>query len=363
MTITADAVVIGGGINGCTSAYSLKKRGVERVLLIEKGHIASGPTGLSSGVVRQHYSHATLSAMARDSVAVWRNFDERIGGSAGFVQCGVVFFSGPRDAQPVRTAVEMHRRMGIDERIMSADELREIEPRLYTGDIAVGAYDAGGGYADPALAAAGFAAAAEREGVEIVRGTEVTGFRIHGGRLRSVLTTAGEISTDCCVNVAGPWGGRVAALAGVSLPIKASRHPVVVTRRAPRWAGPTVVWGDLVNGWYFKPDGVTHMLIGSIHDIEGEADIENHLTVPTIEEVEAYVSAIVKRFPVMEEGSVHGGWAALYDVTPDWHPIIAAIPEVAGFYCAVGFSGHGFKIGPAVGTIVSELVTEGRCSS
>jgi sarcosine oxidase subunit beta len=103
--------------------------------------------------------------------------------------------------------------------------------------------------------------------------------------------------------------------------------------------------------------------VGSVQDIAEETDVTGYATVPTYEEIEAFSAAILKRFPVMGEGLAQGGWAGLYDVTPDWQPVIDKIPSAEGFYCAVGFSGHGFKIGPAVGKAMSELVLNGTCHS
>ena len=121
----------------------------------------------------------------------------------------------------------------------------------------------------------------------------------------------------------------------------------------------------MVNGWYFKPEGLDALMVGSIQPetAEQEADVDHSSEGTDYEETAEFSSWALARFPVMAEGQVKGGWAGLYDVTPDWQPVIDQIPEVKGFYCAVGFSGHGFKLGPAVGKIVSELVREGRCTS
>jgi len=363
MDRTADAVVIGGGINGCATAYALAKRGVKRVVLLDKGHIASGPTGRSSGVVRQHYSHETLAAMARDSVKVWQHFADEIGGDAGFVRCGAVFLAGERDAAALRATVAMQKRLGIDARVLSVDDLKALEPALHTDDLGCGAYEPDSGYADPALAANSFAEAAEREGVTVLKKTMVTGLTQEAGRIQGVVTSGGAISSPIVINVAGPWGGHIAAMAGAQIPMKVSRHPVVILQRPARWRTPTPVWGDLVNGWYFKPERQVSMMVGSVRDIDDEVDPERHSTVPSYEEIEAYSAGILKRFPVMDEGAAQGGWAGLYDVTPDWEPVIDRMPGVEGFYSAVGFSGHGFKIGPAVGRAMAELVVDGTCRS
>lgn len=363
MSKTAEIVVIGGGINGCSTAYHLAKRGAKKVLLVEKRHIASGPTGRSSGIVRQHYTIRTLAEMARDSVRVFQNFEAETGGDAGFVQCGVVFFCGEENAAVLQKSVEMHQSLGIRETLLSADELKKMEPHLFRDDIACGAYEPDGGYADPALAANSICEAAQRLGVEVLRRTQVTGLKVVHGKIQSVITNGGEISSPNVINIAGPWGGQIAAMAGVDIPITPTRHPVVIMQRPPSWRQATPVWADLINGWYFKPEGRNAIMVGSIHDDLSRVDTETYADIPSYEETTAFSDAILKRFPVMEEGLAQKGWAGLYDVTPDSQPVIDQIPEVQGFYCAVGFSGHGFKIGPAVGRIMSELVLDGKCSS
>jgi glycine/D-amino acid oxidase-like deaminating enzyme len=365
MTTTADIVVIGGGINGCSIAYHLARCGAGRVVLMERRHIAGGPTGHSSGIVRQHYTLETLAGMARDSLRVFQRFAEEVGGSAGFVQTGAVFLASPENAAALEKTVAMHQRLGIRTEVLPAEELRRMEGALHHEDLACGAYEPDSGYADPALAANSYCEAAKRLGVEVLTRTTVTALRIEKGQIRGVQTDKGDVAAPVVINVAGPWGDKIAAMAGAEIPIVPSRHPVVLIQRPPQWRNPTPVWLDLVNGAYFKPEGQAGMLIGSIRPEEGEvrADLETFSATPSYEEVVEFSDTIMKRFPVMSEGLAQGGWAGLYDVTPDWQPVIDAIAEVQGFYCVVGFSGHGFKLGPAVGRIVAELVTTGECPS
>lgn len=363
MAKTAEVVVVGGGVNGCSIAFHLARRGTRNIVLIEKGHVASGPTGVSSGVVRQHYTHETLAAMARDSVRVFEHFRDETGGDAAFVQCGVVFLSGSENAAVLASTVEMHRRIGIRESLLSAGELKAMDPELFDEDVACGAYDPDGGYADPTLAANSFADAAKRLGVEILKRTTVTDLRLDGGKVAGVTTDKGDIATGTVINAAGAWGARIAAMAGVEIPITVTRHAVVVTERPASWRNPTPVWGDLIGGWYFKPDGRAGMMVGSVQDDHRAVDADNYVDVATHDEVVAAASALLRRFPIMEEGTARSGWAGLYDVTPDSQPVIDRIASVPGFFCAVGFSGHGFKISPAVGRIVSELVLDGQCRS
>ncbi len=364
MARTADVVVIGGGINGCSTAWQLARRGVANVVLVEKGHIASGPTGRSSGVVRRHYTQETLSAMARDSVRVFQHFKDEVGGDAGYVECGVVFLAARENAPVLAAAVEMHQRIGIRESLLSPDELKAMDRQLSLEDVACGAYDPDGGYADPTLAANSFADAARALGVEILQRTTVASIRIDNGTIAGVATDRGEIAARIVIDAAGPWGVNLAAEAGITIPLTVTRHPVVVLQRPPAWRTPTPVWGDLIGGWYFKPDGGdTGMMVGSVRDDHRSVDPDAYQDTVTHDETVAASDAIVRRFPIMEEGTARKGWAGVYDVTPDSQPVIDRIDEVPGLFCAFGFSGHGFKIAPAVGRIVSDLVVDGRCSA
>jgi sarcosine oxidase subunit beta len=366
MVTTAEAVVIGGGVNGSSIALHLVRRGVRNVVLVEKGHIASGPTGRSSGIVRQHYTLEPLARMAHDSLHVFERFaDETGGGDAGFVQCGAVFAGSEAMESAVRSTVEMHRRIGIRESMLTADEIRKMEPNLSMENIAFATWEPDDGYADPSLTANSFAEAAAREGVKVQLRTRVTAIRTDERGVSTVVTDKGEIATRAVVNACGPWAREVAAMVGADLPIFATRHPVLILQRPPSWRTVMPVWIDLVEGWYYKPERNTAIMVGSLQNFaEGEtADIEGYSTVPDYTEVERYSEATVKRFPIMEQGLAQGGWAGIYDMTPDGQPVLDAVPEVPGFFCAAGFSGHGFKLSPAIGKVMAEVVTDGKAAS
>jgi len=362
--LSADVVVIGGGVNGCSTAYHLAKAGVKKVVLVEKGYIASGPTGLSSGVVRQYYTLEPLAMMARDSVKVLQDFHEIVGGDAGFVQCGIVFMGGARDESAMRESATMHKQLGIEEKSLTVEEMRAMEPQLNLEGIAYGAYEPQGGYADPAAVANSFANAAKLLGVEILHNTEVIAIKTNSGRVVGITTNNGEIATEKVVNVGGPWGRRIANMVGIDFPLSASRHPVLVLERPPSWSTPMMAWADLVKGWYFKPDGPRGVMIGSLTEIETDrgVPVEDYAATVSFDESIPYSESAMYRFPVMQDGGMMTSWAGLYDVTPDGIPVIDRFPEVEGFYCAVGWSGHGFKTSPALGALMAELVTTDACT-
>ena len=146
--------------------------------------------------------------------------------------------------------------------------------------------------------------------------------------MAGVTTDKGDISAGVVVNAAGPWGAKLAADAGVSVPLTVTRHPVVVMQRPPAWRAPTPVWGDLIGGWYFKPDGESGIMVGSVRDDHRSVGADDYNQTPTHEEIATASAAIVRRFPVMEDGTARKGWAGVYDVTPDSQPVIDAVARV-----------------------------------
>lgn len=215
---TADAVVIGAGVNGASVAYQLAKRGVKNVLLLERRFPASGPTGRSSGIVRQHYSIETLARMALNSLRTFRRFVDEVGGSAGFVQSGVVFAVSEEGLPLLRKNVDMQQHLGIHSEILSARELAALDPFLFHDDLAAGAYEPDSGYADPALTTNSFVEAAQRLGVQLCPRTVASELTVEQGRIVSVVANGEHIFTRTVVNVAGPWGSSSGGTAGVRDP-------------------------------------------------------------------------------------------------------------------------------------------------
>ncbi|MBI4012513.1 MAG: FAD-binding oxidoreductase [Candidatus Rokubacteria bacterium] len=362
MSETADVVVIGGGCNGASIAFHLAERGVRRVVLLEKGALASGPTGRSTAIVRQHYSNEVTARMALESLRVFQQWGERIGGTCGFVRTG--FLVGVREGE--RAALEgnvaLQRGVGIDVRIVAGDELRRLEPELFTEDLVSAAYEPEAGYCDPVSTTTSLAEGARARGARIVQGREVTGIRVEGGRVAGVDTTAGPVAAASVVVAAGPWAQRLAARVGVELPIEPSRHPVCAFRRPPDFARAPMIYADFVHQFYTRPETGDLSLVGSIDpaDAGNLADPDRYNEGVDLETITEFGGRASRRYPALERGFSRGGWAGIYDVTPDWHPVLDAIEEVPGLFVAAGFSGHGFKLCPAVGAMMAGLVTTGR---
>ncbi len=362
MTETADAVVIGGGCTGASIAFHLAERGVGRVVLLEKGALASGPTGRSTAIVRQHYSNEATARMALESLRVFQQWDDRVGGTCGFVRTGFLVGVPEADRPALEGNVALQRAVGIDVRLVGGEELRRLEPQLFTDDLAVAAYEPEAGYCDPVSTTTSLAEAARRRGARVVQGRAVTGIRREHGRVAAVETDAGPIATPVVVNAAGAWAHRVAALVGVDLPIAPSRHPVCAFRRPADFGRAPMIYADFVHQFYMRPETGELCLVGSIDPADAShlADPNGYEQGVGLETITDFGTRAARRYPALEHGVSRGGWAGIYDVTPDWHPVLDAVEAVPGCFVAAGFSGHGFKLCPAVGALMAGLIAEGR---
>lgn len=358
MSRTFDAVVIGGGIMGCATALELAKRGV-KAAVVEKGALASGSTGRSSAIVRQHYSNETTARMALYALGIFRDFEEQVGGGCGFVPCGFLVLVPEADRVGLEANVALQRGVGIDTRILSPEELKGVLPDAASSDLVAAAYEAGSGYADPHRTTTSFADAARSLGASLFLGHEVTGIRFVGGKVAGVDTVRERFDAPVVVNCAGPWGARVAALAGLEVPVSACRAQVAIFGRPEGHRGPHPVVLDFPHASYFRPETGDLMLVGLIDPSEAD-DVVDPDEYPEHSDARFDLDVgqrWIARCPPMEAASARRGYSGLYAVTPDWHPVIDEVPAGSGHFLCTGFSGHGFKLGPAVGLLTAELVT------
>jgi glycine/D-amino acid oxidase-like deaminating enzyme len=361
MALTADVVIIGGGVTGASIAFHLASRGMRDVVVVDKSFVASGATGKSSACVRQHYSTAETCRMIRYSLDCFQRFEELTGGgSCGFRHTGYLLGVDERMQKPMEASVALQRSTGIETRLVSPAEMREIEPRLRTEDWVAGCYEPDSGYCNPAETAQGFARAARARGARVLEETEVLAVLTEGDRVTGVSTTRGEIHAPRVVNAAGLWGARIGAMVGLEIPITVCRHKINIVSWPEAVRRPHPMVYDFVTNIYTRPEMGEHILVGGIdaeesHDL---ADPDRYKEGVSLDESTEALARVSHRFPVLADGRVARGYAGCFDVTPDWHPILDRVgPE--GSYTAVGFSGHGFKLSPAVGDMMAALVTEG----
>lgn len=361
MSDTADAVIVGAGIQGASLAFHLSGRGLKPVV-VERRSIAAGATGRSSGLVRMHYDLEVEARLAWASFQYFRNWAEVVGGDCGFTRTGFLHIERPELEAALRANVGAHQRIGIPSLVVTADDVRRLAPGFNVDDFEIAAYEPESGYADPSSATGAFMDAARRRGARLVQDCAVTGIRTSGGKVCGVDTTRGAIDAPVVVNAAGAWAGPVGRMAGVDLPVDTWRHDTAFVRR-PASIGtshPTVI--DDIHSMYFRPEtgGLTLVGLEDGNPIGQTPEGDTDRAAPGF--VERAVDRLCRRMPAIEYGSLHGAHGGYDGITPDQHPILdQAGPE--GFYLQCGFSGTGFKLGPAVGACVAELILDGRAKT
>lgn len=361
MATSTDIIVVGGGINGASIAYNLSKEGL-KVALIEKDFIAAGPTGRSSAIIRQHYSNEVTARMALRSLRIFQNFDDAVGGDPGFQQSGFLLAARPEDVEQLTANIALQQSVGINTRLVSPEEVKDLEPHISIEGIAAAAYELESGYADPAATTMAYAQRARDLGASLHLGTRVVSLLVEREQITGVATDKGTFQAGAVVVAAGPWSPLIAETVGIELPIKASRHQVITYRRPDEFER-HMVYAGFADEIYLRPETGHLMLVGSIQPEEAEDEIpdpDSFNERVDFDVVADFSERVARRYPVMEWGTSAGGWASLYDITPDWHHIMGALPGVAGLYCAAGGSGHGFKLGPAVGEMMADLIINGE---
>jgi sarcosine oxidase subunit beta len=354
-----DVILIGGGIMGCCTAFELAQRGVN-VAVFDKMSIGEGPTGHSSAIVRQHYSNELTARMAHYSLGVFRDFSEQVGGECGFENTGFVVLVDAKDQAGLEANIALQRSVGIKTESLSPEALHELMPGLAVGDLVAAAYEPDSGYADPYLTVNAYAQAARRHGAAIQTNTEVTGIRFDGDKVSGVDTANGQFDAPVVVNTGGPWGAQIAAMAGVDAPINPCRVQVSLFKRPPGEPPTHPVVIDFIQAAYFRPETGNLTLVGLVDPAEADAIVDPDRFNENVDFdfVVDTGDRLVTRYPAMERSESAGGFASLYAITPDWHPIIDEAPAGSGCFLCTGFSGHGFKLGPAVGRMMADRILQ-----
>jgi sarcosine oxidase subunit beta len=351
---TADVVVAGGGIMGCALAYQLAKRGVD-VLLLERETLGSQSTGKCAGGVRQQFSLEANVRLQRMAVRMFEDFEHETGHPADFRQIGYLFvLTLPQHVEDFRLNMEMWHRAGLTEaRWVDPAEAQRMVPVLNVDDVLGCTFCPTDGIASPADVTAGYAAAARRLGARVKEGVEVTGIDVTGGRVQGVRTSAGEVATRLVFNCAGPWAASIGRMAGLEIPVLPYRRHIAVTSTFPAVPRNNPMTVDFQSSLYFHPEG-DGVLIG----MSDRDESPGFSTEVNWEFLEKTFEQAARRAPALAGAGVKTAWAGLYEVTPDHQAILGPVTEVEGFWCAAGFSGHGFMQAPAAALLLTQLLLD-----
>jgi sarcosine oxidase subunit beta len=355
-----DVIVIGAGVIGSSVAYHLARFGAKRVLVLDRTQVGAGTTSQSSGILRTHYSVIQNVELALASWQVFQNFAgylEDDEASAGLVKCGYLIASpdGPKLAA-LRSALDGQRAKGITVQELDAAQATSLLPIARFDDAALIGFEPEAGFADAYLTATGFARAARRLGVQIIEGVEVQRLLHDGGRVTGVETSQGSFHAGTVVSTQNIWARDIERWTGIASPVAAERHTVLALQGPQPYTFQMPVYKDLGSPGmlYCRSYGGTQMLVsegGAGETLPAPDNQQGPVPMDYVAEVGAQVA---DRFPSFETAGLASSWTGVYDVTPDWNPVLGRLPGMQGLVVGYGFSGHGFKLSPGIGRVLAQ---------
>lgn len=356
-----DFIVIGGGVIGTSVAFHLAQLGAKSVLLIERETIGAGTTAQSSGILRTHYSVRENVELAKRSWSAFQNFSEYVGddeASCGLVQCGYLISAAEGDKlEPLRASLKQQETQGIRLEYLSQTQAAELLPIADLSDAALIGYEPDAGFADAYMVASSFAKAARRLGVTVSEGTSVNKLLMEGSKVVGVSTTAGDFAADTVISTQNIWTPEIGQWIQTQMPVIPERHAVLALEcnEAP-YTFDMPVFKDLSSPGmlYCRSYGGRQMLVseGMVGEKLANANPEQgDIPLDYVAEIGAQVA---ERFPRYDTAGLASSWTGVYDVTPDWNPVLGRINSVQGLVVGFGFSGHGFKLSPTVGRVLAQ---------
>jgi sarcosine oxidase subunit beta len=359
---TAEVVIVGAGVVGCSIAYHLAARGCRDVLLLEKEETEiTGSTARSAAGVRHQFSSEVNVRLSLYSIERLKHFRAEIGGDAGLQQVGYLFLVADKaDWESYQAAAAMQRRLGARVELLAPEEAVRFVPETRVEGLLGATFGPDDGYCDPHGIALGYLNRARELGVRLERATPVTAIRTAGGRVTGIETPAGAVSCGMVVNAAGPWAGAVAALAGLGVPVQPYRRCIYVTEPFAAIPDGIPLMVDVSSGFYMRKEHA-NLIFGKSNYSEPPGF---NMAVDW-EWLDTVLEAGLGRFPILERAGLAERlcWAGAYEITPDHMPILGRHPDLVGYVDASGFSGHGIMHAPATGMLMAEEVLDGRAQT
>jgi glycine/D-amino acid oxidase-like deaminating enzyme len=366
MVETADVVVVGGGCIGASIALHLAQNQAGKVVLLEQKELANGASGKGIGIIRTHYTHPVLAELAYLSQQRFHNFKEFFGGyESGFDPCGYYVLVSDADVATLQAVVQMHQSMKINVDLIDLAEVQARVPYLNLNDVAAAAYEPLSGYGSPPQTTLAFAQRAADLGVEVLTETPVKDIELDSSGIQGVVTSKGAIATRTVIDCVGPWARKFTQNLGLDFPVNPVVEHVVVVERPHDFLPSHPVVSDLVNLCYSRSD--LHQPYTRIGNSDPkyhsqfmlqDADNFHGQIYPQI--TEQLHTKLIQRYPVLEKARVVDKYSGIWGVTPDYQPIIDHFKHIPGLYCAVGFSGHGYKLSPIIGELMCQFVLGDR---
>jgi len=349
MNRTADVVVIGAGVHGASTAFHLARAGAGRVVIVDRHGVASGPTAKSGAMMRAIFTEAPYIQLVTEATEMMENWDAVVGGDPGFVERGFLRFTQGFGEEELGGDLDLMKQLGVKFEVVDASVLRSRVPDAAFRQEERGLWLPRAGYADPVKTTRTLARAAVRLGAVLLEGVQVTGLTATGSRIEAVQTNEGPIFTRTVVNCAGPWSARLAAGIGVTLPIETHSGGTSLFQRPEGIPAGSPILSDGVNQVYLREVSDTVLRASHFGWTNNPVDPDSYDETISARPLKSLRDDLTKRFESMRRAVYAGGFSAIYDMTPDAHPIIGNQGGIDGFWCNCGWSGNGFASAAAVG--------------
>ncbi len=351
----AEIVIIGGGVVGLSIAYHLAKRGLEDVVVVERGYLAEGASGRNGGGVRQQWSTEINIRLMQESVELCRRFAVDLGVNVWFRQGGYLFLArNAAEVARLEKNIVLQNRCGVATRMLSPSAAQDIVPELDLTGIVGASYNPTDGILFPWPFLWGYARQAAAMGARIFTQTPVGGLerQPEGGYI--VHTPRGAVKARRVINATGAWSPKLAKLIGVDVPTYPIRHEICSSEPLKPFLRPMV--SELASGLYCS-QSMRGEIVGGV-SLPGHAS--TYAMGSTLEFLATYARRLVRLMPILGDIKILRQWAGPYDQSPDGNPILGAAPEHPDFFLACGFVGHGFMMAPIVGKLYAEWLTGGE---
>ncbi len=355
MQATADVVIIGAGVIGCSTAYHLARMGITDVAVVEMDQAGSGSSSKSASMLSLQFCPDELSVqMAKYSYARYMQFEQELGVPIDFKKIGWLSVATPASAGPLLAKSKLLQSQGVETDILSPEEIKRRYPEINTEDLVLGAWGPDDGPFDSHMIVWGYIKRASEMSVRLHQDARATGIRVRHGRVEGVDTTQGYIATHRVVNAGGPWAIEIGRWIGVEIPIRNSARSILVTRPLPDIPSTYPFVEDVTVEWYFRPEG-PGVLMGM--GAQPVTDLNVQFSPEMMNEM---MDAAVQRVPVLEKASMLTGWTGIRPLTLDDHPILGPASSVDGFILNCGWGGKGIIQAPIAGQLVAEYISHGR---
>lgn len=353
----SSVAIIGGGIIGASVAYHLARMGTKGIVLFEKGYISGGATGRCGGGIRQQWSTRGNVRLAMRSVKKFERFLQELGWDIEYKQGGYLLLAyNEEEAKTFEENVKMQREEGLDVEILSPKQIERRFPYVNAKSVLLATFCPTDGHANPHLANFAYIHKAKELGVEVYTHTKVKALERKANNIVGIHTDHGYFSCEVVVNASGAWSKEVARMAGTDLPTTSFRHQILVTEPVENFMDPLVM--SFSKNFYIRQTLHGSFLMGQ-GDPQEKPGINYNVTLDFERKIAEKLTAIL---PFLEGLRIVRHWSGHYNMSPDAQPIIGKARSVENLFHAVGFSGHGFMLAPAVGEALAEMIVHGKTS-